>query len=58
MSTAEDSGSSHEGFSTAHSNFSGKKRKKVNEKCIIQSSDQSEEHTKFTKNEPGRLHFY
>ena len=54
MSTAEDPSSSRESLSTAHS----KKRKKVNEKCIVQSSDQSKEHTKFTKNELGRLHCY
>ena len=39
MSTAEEPSGSHEGLPTAHSSFSGQKRKKVNEKCIIQSSD-------------------
>ena len=54
MSTAEDPSSSRESLSTAHS----KKKKKVNEKCIVQSSAQSEEHTKFTKNELDRLQCY
>ena len=58
MWTAEGPSSYHEGLSAFHSSFSCKKRKNKNEKCIIQSSDQSQEHTKFTKNELVRLHCY
>ena len=58
MWTAEGPSSYHVDLSACYSSFSCKKRKNKNEKCIIQSSDQSQEHTKFTKNELVRLHCY